>query len=97
MDTMNAKTNSMQRENPGGCLTLGFSFWLVAQCPHREEFLKNCIAMFGVLQYNVDKGVITMSKTITVRIDDSVKQQAEDTLNEIGLNMSTYINSSLRA
>jgi DNA-damage-inducible protein J len=26
-----------------------------------------------------------------------VKQQAEDMLNEIGLNMTTYINSSLRA
>ena len=38
-----------------------------------------------------------MSKTITIRIDDNVKQQAEDTLSEIGLNMSTYINSSLRA
>lgn len=38
-----------------------------------------------------------MQKTITVRIDDTIKQQAEDTLNEIGLNMSTYINSSLRA
>jgi len=38
-----------------------------------------------------------MSKTITIRVDDTVKQQAEDTLSEIGLNMSTYINSSLRA
>ena len=43
------------------------------------------------------KGVIRMSKAITVRIDESVKQQAEDMLNEIGLNMTTYINSSLRA
>ena len=38
-----------------------------------------------------------MSRAITVRIDESVKQQAEDMLNEIGLNMTTYINSSLRA
>jgi len=38
-----------------------------------------------------------MSKAITVRIDENVKQQAEDMLNEIGLNMSTYINSSLKA
>jgi len=38
-----------------------------------------------------------MSKTITIRVDDTVKQQAEDMLSEIGLNMSTYINSSLRA
>jgi len=38
-----------------------------------------------------------MSKAITVRIDENVKQQAEDMLNEIGLNMTTYINSSLRA
>jgi DNA-damage-inducible protein J len=38
-----------------------------------------------------------MSKAITVRIDENVKQQAEDMLNEIGLNMTTYITSSLRA
>jgi len=38
-----------------------------------------------------------MSKAITVRIDENVKLQAEDMLNEIGLNMTTYINSSLRA
>ena len=38
-----------------------------------------------------------MSKAITVRIDDHVKQQAEDMLGEIGLNMTTYINSSLKA
>jgi len=38
-----------------------------------------------------------MSRAITVRIDENVKQQAEDMLNEIGLNMTTYINSSLRA
>jgi len=38
-----------------------------------------------------------MLNTITVRIDENVKQQAEDMLNEIGLNMTTYINSSLIA
>jgi len=38
-----------------------------------------------------------MSKAITIRIDENVKQQAEDMLSEIGLNMTTYINSSLRA
>jgi len=38
-----------------------------------------------------------MSRAITVRVDETVKQQAEDMLNEIGLNMTTYINSSLRA
>ena len=38
-----------------------------------------------------------MSRAITVRVDEAVKQQAEDMLSEIGLNMSTYINSSLRA
>ena len=38
-----------------------------------------------------------MSKAITVRIDESIKQQSEDILNEIGLSMTTYINSSLRA
>jgi len=38
-----------------------------------------------------------VSKAITVRIDENVKQQAEDMLSEIGLNMTTYINSSLKA
>jgi len=38
-----------------------------------------------------------MSKAITVRIDENIKQQSEDILNEIGLSMTTYINSSLRA
>ena len=38
-----------------------------------------------------------MSRAITVRVDENVKQQAEDILSEIGLNMTTYINSSLRA
>ncbi|MCL2500926.1 MAG: type II toxin-antitoxin system RelB/DinJ family antitoxin [Defluviitaleaceae bacterium] len=38
-----------------------------------------------------------MSRAITVRVDENVKQQAEDMLNEIGLNMTTYLNSSLRA
>ena len=38
-----------------------------------------------------------MSRAITVRVDENVKQQAEDMLSEIGLNMTTYINSSLRA
>ncbi|MCL2420786.1 MAG: type II toxin-antitoxin system RelB/DinJ family antitoxin [Defluviitaleaceae bacterium] len=38
-----------------------------------------------------------MSKAITIRIDDDTKLQAEATLKEIGLNMSTYINSSLKA
>jgi len=38
-----------------------------------------------------------MSRAITVRVDENVKQQAEDMLNEIGLNMTTYINSSLKA
>lgn len=38
-----------------------------------------------------------MSTAITVRVDEDIKQQAEDMLSEIGLNMTTYINSSLRA
>lgn len=38
-----------------------------------------------------------MSKVITVAIDEFVKKQAEEMLEEIGLNMSTYINSSLEA
>ncbi|MCL2189185.1 MAG: type II toxin-antitoxin system RelB/DinJ family antitoxin [Defluviitaleaceae bacterium] len=38
-----------------------------------------------------------MSRAITVRVDENVKQQAEDMLSEIGLNMTTYINCSLKA
>ena len=38
-----------------------------------------------------------MTKAITVRVDDEIKRQAEELLHEMGLNMSTYINSSLKA
>jgi DNA-damage-inducible protein J len=40
---------------------------------------------------------LVMSKAITMRIDDALKQQAEETLEEIGLSMTTYITSSLKA
>jgi DNA-damage-inducible protein J len=38
-----------------------------------------------------------MSRAITIRIDETVKKRAEETLDEIGLNMTTYIVSSLKA
>ena len=38
-----------------------------------------------------------MSKAVAIRIDDELKQQAEQALDEIGLNMTTYITSSLKA
>jgi len=38
-----------------------------------------------------------MSKSMAIRIDDELKRQAEETLNEIGLNMTTYVISSLKA
>ena len=38
-----------------------------------------------------------MSKAVTMRIDDTLKKQAEETLDEIGLNMTTYFTSSLKA
>ena len=38
-----------------------------------------------------------MSKSITMRIDDNLKKQADETLEEIGLNMTTYFISSLKA
>jgi DNA-damage-inducible protein J len=38
-----------------------------------------------------------MSKAVAIRIDNELKQQAEQTLEEIGLNMTTYITSSLKA
>jgi DNA-damage-inducible protein J len=38
-----------------------------------------------------------MSKSITIRIDDNLKKQADETLEEIGLNMTAYFTSSLKA
>ena len=38
-----------------------------------------------------------MSKAVTMRIDDTLKQQAEEMLEEIGLNMTAYFTSSLKA
>lgn len=37
------------------------------------------------------------TKAITVRVDDSVKEEAEAMLEDIGMNMTTYIASSLKA
>ena len=38
-----------------------------------------------------------MSKAVTIRIEEGLKQQAEETLNKIGLNMSAYFVTSLKA
>ena len=38
-----------------------------------------------------------MSKSITMRIDENLKKQADETLEEIGLSMTTYFISSLKA
>jgi len=38
-----------------------------------------------------------MQKSITMRIDESLKKQADETLEEIGLNMTAYFTSSLKA
>jgi len=38
-----------------------------------------------------------MPKSIAIRIDDELKRQAEQTLDELGLNMTTYVISSLKA
>lgn len=38
-----------------------------------------------------------MARAITIRIDDAIKKNAEETLEELGLNMTTYITSSLKA
>ena len=43
------------------------------------------------------KGLITLAKAITVRVDDDVKEQAEIMLEDIGINMTTYFVSSLKA
>ena len=38
-----------------------------------------------------------MSRGVTVRIDDGLKQQAEEMLEEIGLSMTAYFTTSLKA
>ena len=38
-----------------------------------------------------------MPKSVTMRIDDNLKKQADETLEGIGLNMTTYFISSLKA
>jgi DNA-damage-inducible protein J len=38
-----------------------------------------------------------MPKSVTIRIDDNLKRQADETLEEIGLNMTAYFTSSLKA
>ena len=38
-----------------------------------------------------------MAKAITVRVDDDVKEQAEVMLEDMGINMTTYFVSSLKA
>ena len=37
------------------------------------------------------------TKAITVRVDGSTKEQAERMLDDMGINMTTYISSSLKA
>jgi DNA-damage-inducible protein J len=41
--------------------------------------------------------IILAIKAITVRVEDIVKEQAETMLEDMGLNMTTYIVSSLKA
>jgi len=41
--------------------------------------------------------IVLATKAITVRIDDAVKAQAEAMLKDMGMNMTTYIASSLKA
>ena len=37
------------------------------------------------------------TRAVTIRIEDAVKEQAETMLEDMGLNMTTYIVSSLKA
>ena len=37
------------------------------------------------------------TKAITIRVDDAIKDQAETMLNDIGINMTTFIVSCLKA
>jgi DNA-damage-inducible protein J len=48
-------------------------------------------------KHNEKELMMLASKTITVRVDDTVKEQAEVMLEDMGINMTTYIVSSLKA
>ena len=41
--------------------------------------------------------IVVATKAITVRVDDAVKEQADIMLEDMGINMTTYIVSSLKA
>jgi len=41
--------------------------------------------------------ILIVTKTITIRVDEKTKQQAEVILDEIGLNMTTLFNACLKA
>jgi len=45
----------------------------------------------------LQKGVEYMLQSVAIQIDDELKRQAETTLEEIGLTMTTYVISSLKA
>ena len=40
---------------------------------------------------------MSQTKAVTVRVDDAIKKQAEVMLDDIGMNMTTYLVSSLKA
>ena len=61
---------------------------IIAVCTH---LLYNSIRMKGVVC------VAAKSKAITVRVDEATKEQAERMLDDMGINMTTYIASSLKA
>ena len=52
--------------------------------------------MYIHLIYNTIKKGVRLMAQINLRIDDDVKRNAEKTLNEIGLSMSTAINIFLK-
>jgi len=53
------------------------------------------------MQYNsIQEGkelIIMATRAVTVRVDDIIKKEAERMLEDIGMNMTTYIVSCLRA
>ena len=52
----------------------------------------------SIIAYNIHKGLIHLeTKAITVRVDQTVKEQAERMLDDMGINMTTYIVSCLKA
>ena len=63
----------------------------------RTDYILLISTICGIIEYAGKELVALMTEAITVRVDNDVKEQAEKMLNDIGINMTAYIASSLEA